>query len=113
MTYGANNANIIQNKMQQTLKKAGKLIIPFIALSSCVCAKCGEKIINNKSDAFIHICKEFKSDVEFAKNETEVILGDIKKEQCDKILKDLSILAEEQMENKAVDDFIKYYSKNK
>jgi hypothetical protein len=132
--------------MQYSLKQTAKFLIPFIALSSCVCHKCGDRISNNKSQPFIHICKEFKSDVEFArnykytekhplepskkvnaelgkfvdlttkeysKNETEVILGDIKKEQCDTVLRDLSILAEEQMENKAVDDFIKYYSKNK
>jgi hypothetical protein len=132
--------------MQQILQHATKYIIPFVALSSCICHKCGDRISNNKSEPFIHICKEFKSDVEFArtykyidthplapsekvnyelgkfvdlttkkysKNETEIILGDIKREKCDTVLKDLSILAEEQMENKAVDDFIKYYSQNK
>ena len=131
--------------MQQSIKRVIKYLIPFIALSSCICYKLGEKNIN-KSEPFIHICKEFKSDVEFARNykytvkhplspservnselskfvdlttknyskkETYIILSDVKKEKCDTVLKDLSILAEEQMENKAVDDFIKYYSKNK
>ncbi len=132
--------------MQHTSKQLIKYLILLIFLSSCNQNKDGSETTNNKSESFIKICKEFKSDVEFArdykytekhplapsekvnaelgkfvdlttkeysKNETEVILGDIKKEQCDTVLRDLSILAEEQMENKAVDDFIKYYSKNK
>jgi hypothetical protein len=132
------------NKVQQTLKKTASYIMLLIYLSSCTHFE--RKVNNLKSDAFVTICKEFKGDVEFARNykyikkhplepsvkinsqlikfvtlttkeyskkETDIILTNIKKEGCYDLLKDLSILAEEQMENKAADDFIKYYSKNK
>lgn len=134
--------------MQHSLKQTAKFLIPFIALSSCVCHKCGEKIINKKSEPFINICKEFKSDVEFARNykytekhpltpsdnvtkkfdnleflvksssgelslnDNKKLLNIIKKHNCDKTLKDFYMLAEEQDENKSVDDIIKYYNDN-
>lgn len=138
---------MINNKMQQILKKTTKCLILSIVLSAC-CDNHLETEVkkDNKPQEFINLCKEFKNDVEFArsnkytdkhplepserinfelnkfvslttkeytKSETAEILKDVKKEGCYTILRDLSMLSEEQMENKTVDDFIKYYSKNK